>query len=260
MSTKTDNAKALYIEGIQKGQAKEAVAAYTGERYTQHSTGVRDGADGFVEFFGAFLERNPIRDIHILRAIEDGQFVFLHASQSLNNGESRWITMDMFDTDDHDRIVEHWDVITEWVDSATSGHSQIDGPTEVTDLDQTAANKALVTAFVNEVLVTGRADEVGKYVSTQTYIEHSPQAAAGTDGLSASAAQVGAASTPLVYKYVHKILAQGNFVVTYCLTQLGAEDLAVFDLYRIEDGLIVEHWNAMEPLPRGDMLVNQGKF
>lgn len=42
--------------------------------------------------------------------------------------------------------------------------------------------------------------------------------------------------------------------------QLGDEDYAVFDLFRIEDGLIVEHWDNMEPLPRGEALVNQGKF
>lgn len=42
--------------------------------------------------------------------------------------------------------------------------------------------------------------------------------------------------------------------------RIGAEDFAVFDLFRVEDGRIVEHWDAIEPLPRGDALVNQGKF
>ena len=64
----------------------------------------------------------------------------------------------------------------------------------------------------------------------------------------------------MVYKYVYKVLAQGNFVVTYCLAQIGDEDFAVFDVFRLDGGLIVEHWDAMEPLPRGEALVNQGKF
>ena len=49
--------------------------------------------------------------------------------------------MDMFDTDDNDKIVEHWDVIAAWVDVTVSGHSQIGGPTEVTDLGQTEENR-----------------------------------------------------------------------------------------------------------------------
>lgn len=44
MGRKLDNAKALYLEGILEGRADEAIAAYSGDRYTQHSTGVADGA------------------------------------------------------------------------------------------------------------------------------------------------------------------------------------------------------------------------
>jgi len=44
--------------------------------------------------------RNPIRDIQVVRAIEDGQFVFVHVYQSLNSGEAKWVTADLFDTDE----------------------------------------------------------------------------------------------------------------------------------------------------------------
>ena len=51
MSKKIDNATALYMEGIRDGNVRSAVETYTGDRYTQHSTGVADGVEGFVEFF-----------------------------------------------------------------------------------------------------------------------------------------------------------------------------------------------------------------
>ena len=95
------------MEGIRDGNAREAVTKYTGDRYTQHSTGVRDGVEGFVEFFEPFIERNPKRDIQIIRALEDGQYVFLHAYQSLNDGESEWVTTDFFDTDENDKIIDN---------------------------------------------------------------------------------------------------------------------------------------------------------
>jgi len=58
-----------------------------------------------------------------LRALEDGQYVFLHVFQSLNNGEAEWVTTDFFDTDEDGKIVEHWDNAEpvppeeEWVNS-----------------------------------------------------------------------------------------------------------------------------------------------
>ena len=95
-SIRVANAKGLYLEGIRDGNMAEALDKYIGARYTQHSTGVRDGKDGFIEFFAPFIERNPIRDIQMVRVIEDGQFVFVHAYQSLNNGEAQWVTADIF--------------------------------------------------------------------------------------------------------------------------------------------------------------------
>ncbi len=76
MSERLDNAINLFMECIRDGKAREAVTKYSGVRYTQHSTGVRDYIEGFVEFFEPFLERNPIRDIGVIRAIEKERYVF----------------------------------------------------------------------------------------------------------------------------------------------------------------------------------------
>ena len=84
---KIRHAEGLYLDGIRDGKIWEALDAHTGDRYTQHSTGVADGQQGFADFFGPFLERNPLRDIQVVRAIEDGQYVFVHVYQSLGNGE-----------------------------------------------------------------------------------------------------------------------------------------------------------------------------
>ncbi|MEL6613958.1 MAG: nuclear transport factor 2 family protein, partial [Bacteroidota bacterium] len=87
------------IPGCAGGTAREAVMKYTGHRYTQHSTRVGDGAEGFLAFFERFVARNPKRDIEIVRILEDGPWVFCHAYQSLNDGAARWVTMDLFFTD-----------------------------------------------------------------------------------------------------------------------------------------------------------------
>lgn len=60
------------------GKVEVVKHIYTGNRYTQHSTGVTDGAEGFMKFFNNFLKRTNDRDIRVIRAIEDGNFVFVH--------------------------------------------------------------------------------------------------------------------------------------------------------------------------------------
>ncbi|NNC93374.1 MAG: SnoaL-like domain-containing protein, partial [Acidimicrobiia bacterium] len=196
MNNKLANATALYMEGIRDGNARQAVEKYTGDRYTQHSTGVRDGVEGFVEFFEPFLKRNPERDIQVIRGWTDGQYVFVHAFQSLNGGESKWVTADFFDTDENDKILEHWDVIAAYADSTPSGHTSIDGPTEVTDLDRTEQNKALVRAMIEDVLMAGgNPANVDRYIA-EDYIQHNAEV---PDGLGPFKALATAPDRPLWY-------------------------------------------------------------
>ena len=257
MNQKIDNAKALYFEGIRDGKAREAVTKYTGVRYTQHSTGVRDGIEGFVEFFEPFIARNPKRDIEIIRALEDGQYVFIHAYQSLNDGETQWVTTDFFDTDENDKIIEHWDVIAAYVDRTPSGHTSVDGATEVTDLDKTEANKQLVRDFIQDVLVGDNPANVDKYISSETYIQHN---SAVSDGLKPLKALVLATDRKLFYQEIFLLVGQGNFVATLSKATWDGSALAQVDIFRVENGLIVEHWDNSEPVPPKEEWVNGGKF
>lgn len=257
MSNKLNNAINLYMEGIRDGNARDAVTKYTGARYTQHSTGVRDGVEGFVEFFEPFLARNPIRDIRVVRSIVDGQYVFVHVYQSLNDGQVRWVTTDFFDTDDNDKIIEHWDVISAYVPQTPSGHTSIDGPTEITDLDKTIQNKQLVRDLITDVLIGENPGNIDNYISSETYIQHNAQV---PDGLEHFKPLVLAADKPLNYDKIVLLVGQGNFVATLCKASWEGQPYAQVDIFRIEDGLVVEHWDNAEPVPPEEESVNSGKF
>lgn len=257
MSQKLQNAKNLYLEGIRDGKAREAVTKYTGDRYTQHSTGVRDGVEGFVEFFEPFIERNPRRDIQIIRGFEDGQYVFLQAYQSLNDGEAEWVTTDFFDTDENYKIIEHWDVIAPYSAKTPSGHTSVDGPTGIKDLDKTEANKVLVRNLLEDVLMHKKPENIDKYISGETYVQHNKEVA---DGLESFKALVLADHQPLMYQEIVLLVGQGNFVATLCKATWEGAPYAQVDLFRIEDGLIVEHWDNAEPVPPETEWVNSGKF
>ena len=257
MSQKLENAKNLYLEGVRDGKVREAVTKYTGARYTQHSTGVKDGVEGFVEFFEPFVERNPKRDIQIVRALEDGQYVFVHAYQSLNEGEAEWVTTDFFDTDENDKIVEHWDVITEYSASTPSGHTSVDGPTEITDLDKTEENKTLVRNLIEDVLMSEHPEKIDDYISAEQFIQHNKEVEDGLEHFKALALMK---DKPLVYTDIVLLVGQGNFVATLCKATWEGAPYAQVDLFRIEDGLIVEHWDAAEPVPPRKEWANSGKF
>ncbi|MEM1041961.1 MAG: nuclear transport factor 2 family protein [Bacteroidota bacterium] len=256
MSRKLDHAKALYLEGIRDGRAREAVTRYTGDRYTQHSTGVRDGVEGFVAFFEPFIQRNPIRDIEIVRGIEDGRYVFVHAYQSLNNGAAEWVTTDFFDTDSDDLIVEHWDVIAPYVAETPSGHTSVDGPTEIEDLDQTEANKALVRSMTEDLLTPGeRSPRAADYIA-QDIVQHDADLA---DGLDAFRAMLRSPDR-LQYHEIFLLVGQGNFVATLCRASRGDQEVAQVDLYRIDGGMVAERWTNAEDVPAAADSVNGGKF
>lgn len=255
MGQKLENAKNLYLEGIRDGNARAAVTKYTGARYTQHSTGVRDGVEGFVAFFEPFIARNPKRDIQVIRALEDGQYVFLHVYQSLNDGESQWVTTDFFDTDKNDKIIEHWDVISAYSAKTPSGHTSIDGATELTDLDKTEANKDIVRNLIQDVLMGQAPQNIDQYISSETYIQHNPDVADGLENFKVLAL---ADNPPLVYQRIVLMVGQGNFVATLCEAHWEGKPFAQVDIFRLENGLVVEHWDNVEPVPEHD--VNSGKF
>ncbi|MEM9324721.1 MAG: nuclear transport factor 2 family protein [Bacteroidota bacterium] len=262
MSTKLSHCTRLYLEGIRDGHAKEAIAKYTGDRYTQHSTGVKDGREGFIEFFEPFIKRNPDRDIQIIRSIvdeEEGK-TFLHVYQNINKGEAEWVTTDFFDFDANDKIIEHWDVISAYSDTTPSGHTAVDGPTEITDIDKTKENKALVRDLIKDALMQGgNPHNLERYISKDQYTQHNKDV---PDGLEHFQQLVASPDRPLTYKRIVLLVGQGNFVATlseaHWKDDQTDQDYAQVDIFRIENGKVVEHWDNVEPVPEND--VNGGKF
>ena len=260
MSKKIENAKGLYLEGIRDGKVREAVTKYTGDRYTQHSTGVADGIEGFVAFFEPFVERNPVRDIQVVRAFEDGKYVFVHVYQDINNGEAKWVTADIFETDENDKIVEHWDIIQAYEEKIVSGRTMVDGPTDIEDLDKTEENKALVQNFVDDVFINKNFMTIKSYISTEQYDQQNPWVGDGLKAFGEHVKDFKMRGRVVGYEKLHLLVGQGNFVVTLSHTTDTGKDQAFMDLFRIREGKIVEHWDIQETILPKDQWGNSGKF
>lgn len=207
---KQQNATNLNMEGIRDGHYVEAINKSTGDRYTQYSTGVKDGRKGFIEFFSDFIQRNPKRDIRVVRSFVDGQYVFVKAYQSVNDSEYEYVTTDFFDKDVNDIIIEHWDVIAEYAGKSPSGHTAIDGPSEITDLDKTEENKQLVRDLIfHGLMVRGDPSKITDYISKEQYIQHNKEVPDGVEHFVQLASDP---NRPLNYKRIVLLVGQGNFV------------------------------------------------
>jgi len=64
----------------------------------------------------------------------------------------------------------------------------------------------------------------------------------------------------IVYHKIHKVLGEGNFVLTASEGTLGRKPTA-YDLFRVADGRIVEHWDVLDTIPPRESWANpNGKF
>jgi predicted SnoaL-like aldol condensation-catalyzing enzyme len=232
------------------------VAAIDADHYTQHNLGVADGLAGF----GALLQALPrgSAKVRTVRVLQDGDFVAAHTEYDFFGPK---IGFDLFRFE-NGKIVEHWDNLQETPKAPNpSGRSMIDGPTQIVDLSRTAANKQLVASFVDDILVHGRMAKLADYFDGDAYVQHNPQVADGLSGLGRALAAMAKAGVAMKYDRVHRVLGEGNFVLTVSEGSFGGKPTSFYDLFRVEHGKIAEHWDTIEAiLPRGEWKNDNGKF
>lgn len=232
------------------------VAAINPNQYIQHNLAAGDGLAGF----GALMQQLPKGSAraNTVRVFQDGDHVFAHTEYNFFGPK---IGFDIFRFE-NGKIVEHWDNLQETPAKPNpSGRTMTDGPTQVADLDKTAANKALAKAFVEDILVHGRMDKLAGYFDGDNYLQHNPQVADKLSGLGAALQAMAKAGVSMKYERVHKVLGEGNFVLVGSEGQFAGKHVAFYDLFRVQDGKIAEHWDTIEPIPpRSEWKNANGKF
>ncbi|WP_299621700.1 nuclear transport factor 2 family protein [uncultured Tenacibaculum sp.] len=235
---------------------KTPVSYINPEKYIQHNLAVGDGLAGF----GEIMKAAPPQGFkaNVVRAFQDGDFVFTHTEYDFFGPKAGF---DVFRFEDG-KIVEHWDNLSEVTPANPSGRTQFDGTTEMNDTDKTEANKAIVKQFAEEVLMNGKMDNLTTLINPNKYLQHNSQVADGLDGLGAALKYFAENGLVMQYDKVHKVLGEGNFVLTMSEGKFGKGDhVAYYDLFRLENGQIVEHWDVIQPIPAKEEWKNEnGKF
>ena len=254
LSTKRKAGIRALLKGIETGDP-DSVEVLNPTKYIQHNPQTHEGREGLLALFQRLSKTAP--RVNIVRLFSDGDYVFGHTEYDFSTSR---VGFEVFRFEGL-QTVEHWDNIQPRKGPNPLERSMVDGPVEVSDLPLTEAHRARVIEFVDTVLVGHQLSALSQYVS-ESFVEHNPALVDGLPSLRQGLEAMGSDGTPMVrYTKRHRVLAEGNFVLSVCEGYRDGVHTAFYDLYRFEDGLIVEHWDTTEAVPPPSEWKNDnGKF
>ncbi len=115
-----------------------------------------------------------------------------------------------------------------------------------------AANAAAVVAFYELIFVDHRVAEAFDRYGGEGYIQHSPGSPDGRAAVEAALTPYFEAN-PLARSEIKRVIAQNDLVVLHVHAKSDPVDRgrAVVEIFRLEDGRIVEHWDVIQTIPLG---------
>ncbi len=219
---------------------------YLSEDFAQHNPMVPTGREAMLNIVSV-LEEYGVSYKNI-RIFQDGNYVIMHNTydNTIPFGAKEIVTVDVWRFDDDGIAQEHWDGIMPKMPVNPSGRTLIDGHTEIEDLELTEKNKAFVTEFITTVILEGKSNLFTDYVNPEKYIQHNPHTADGLEGL---AATLESGLIKFSFSKLHKVFGEGNFVMTVAEGLLNDVPTVFYDIFRIENGKVVEHWDVTQAIP-----------
>lgn len=146
MTSKRKEQICALLKGIETGDEK-SVAVVNPIKYIQHNPMTLEGGEGLAALFKRLSKSSP--RVNIVRVFSDGDYVFGHTEYDFSSSR---VGFEIFRFEG-DQTVEHWDNIQSREGPNLSGHSMVDGETQVKDLEKTEENRELVRVFIEEVLL-----------------------------------------------------------------------------------------------------------
>lgn len=255
----TNKDKAIALINIFATGDTEAAEKLLAEDYIQHNLAYGTGRDAFVSSV-AYLAAAPVKTtVNNIRAFEDGDKVFLQTVYNFA-GAGEQVAFDIFRFDADGKIAEHWDNLAAKAEPNPSGRTQIDGTLEKQLVDGEATRK-VVSAFVGDVLRGENPDKLTDYFDGDLYIQHNTGIADGLSGLGAALEALAEQGIQMIYDKTYMVLADGNYGLAVSEGTFGGARTSYYDLFRVENGKIDEHWDVMETIAEESTWQNQnGKF
>lgn len=117
-------------------------------------------------------------------------------------------------------------------------------------------NKALVMEFYDKALNAKDFDAASKYLGSR-YTQHNPTAKDGPEGLKGFIAFL-KDKFPNSHSEIKQAFADGDYVIlhVHSVREPGTRGNAIIDIFKLERGKVVEHWDAVQPIPENPLNSN----
>jgi predicted SnoaL-like aldol condensation-catalyzing enzyme len=217
---------------------------YWSINYIQHSSLLPDGLAGAR---GLTKTLPPTFRYEMVRVFAEDDLVVTHGMYH-GFGPQPLVAFDLWRVTDG-KIAEHWDALMPLFPQTASGRTQTDGPTAVREPGATAASKALIERFFATVVLGGDFARMPEFFAGDTYAQHNPLVRDGVSGARADLGRLHSEGQGLVIAQCHRMIAEGEFVLTQSAGSAAGQPAAFYDLWRIADGKIAEHWDVWAAIP-----------
>jgi len=189
------------------------------------------------------MEDTSFTVIRPVRILQDDSLVAVHSRMLGDTLRFRW---DIIRVEDKE-IYEHWSNVHDSIGHNPSGHSEIDGPTLPTQLEKTDTNRALIARFIDQCLI--REDGgAPNFFNFSLYVQHNRNVGDGIKGLVFEIIKMKLRGGSLKFEDNYHVIAEGNFVLSASEGFVDGNKVAFYDLFRIQQSRIVEHWDIIAPI------------
>jgi predicted SnoaL-like aldol condensation-catalyzing enzyme len=117
------------------------------------------------------------------------------------------------------------------------------------DAAQIEANKKAVVAFYEAAINQKDFEAASAYLGPR-YVQHNPGAADGPEGLKAFLSFL-REKAPNNHSDIKSVFADGDYVILHVhnVREPGTRGAAIVDIFKLENGKIVEHWDVRQDIP-----------
>jgi len=122
-------------------------------------------------------------------------------------------------------------------------------PIHAADTQQAEMNKKTVLEFYEKGLNQKDFEAASRYFGPR-YTQHNPNAADGPEGFKAFL-QFLREKFPNSHSEIKRAFADGDYVILHlhAVREPGTRGVAIVDIFKLENGKIVEHWDVVQPIP-----------
>jgi predicted SnoaL-like aldol condensation-catalyzing enzyme len=230
------------------------------EIYLQHNPTLPNGRQALIDFVKFLKSLDPAPVVTVKHILADGDLVAVHwhASVTPQNEFTGQAGFDLFRLD-QGKIVEHWDVIQDVPAQSASGNSMFSDlyqyPGKAPQLNELReeVNKFVMLAAYDGLFNEHQLELLDLFFAGENYIQHNPLVPNGTAALAAILDFIAPEGSLL--RFAHAV-TDGDLVFVHSQSLPPEADpnneftgVAVADIFRVVNGKIVEHWDAIQPVP-----------